>query len=539
MNRIKKNINRLLIKLIIIFFILSIAVSAFFTVTLYISEKESLYQTAVNNYSNVKFDITQNYTLNVGWSTYSNSDNDKSIIVKDENNKIYVDTENRAAITYVDENRCYTFGYIDKTALRNSIPEEVYKKIEDYLNSPPVDESYYELVCSEYIEKDSNEVIPIRVSVVLTEETHTWNVQDTLIEDFKLNVTDSEKGPSNDVICRKSGLMYRNTIPKDLIFPADNDILTNFEPPEYADEKDLFYEKNFNYVYFKSETVYVITSEINVVNSNNNISNYVSVDGLLNPYVITYKETFNVFESCKRMIFLSVSYTFILFFIVGAIVIYFSLSTLKKQYKQEEELRDYTNTLAHNLKTPLFIISGNAEILKELAQGSKEENYINVIVEKSSEMNMLIHDTIELSKLDSITLEPHFEPIRLAVLIKDTVSNYPEYNKYINLNIDESAAVNADKDLLILAIRNLVENAIKNIGSNNLIFITADKDCFIIENSFKRTDEMHSKSSLVQNPNSLCSNGIGLKIVDKVIKLHGFKYKITQTDNSFIFKIIF
>ncbi len=75
-----------------------------------------------------------------------------------------------------------------------------------------------------------------------------------------------------------------------------------------------------------------------------------------------------------------------------------------KTYKQQEELenrrKEMTSALAHDLKTPLSIISGYAENLQADIHPEKREHYIEHIRENIKRMDRIIHKMLELTKLE-------------------------------------------------------------------------------------------------------------------------------------------
>lgn len=89
----------------------------------------------------------------------------------------------------------------------------------------------------------------------------------------------------------------------------------------------------------------------------------------------------------------------------------------------EENRRDFTNAMAHELKTPLCVIRGFAENLKENTVAEKRDYYLDQIILKTEEMDMLAAEMIYVSRLDSDKLILKKEPIRLNELIETQLKN--------------------------------------------------------------------------------------------------------------------
>lgn len=83
--------------------------------------------------------------------------------------------------------------YLDYFTLRNSMTDEQYNKIADYLNSEPDENgNYYILSVNQYAMDNYNgvgtdEMIPIRLEILRTNENHVWYAEDEHIEYFDLS----------------------------------------------------------------------------------------------------------------------------------------------------------------------------------------------------------------------------------------------------------------------------------------------------------------------------------------------------------------
>lgn len=91
---------------------------------------------------------------------------------------------------------------------------------------------------------------------------------------------------------------------------------------------------------------------------------------------------------------------------------------MKKQRLLEENRRDFTNAIAHELKTPLGVIRGFSENLKENVMEEKKDYYLEQIIGQTEEMNQMVQEMIYISKLDSDQLTLHTEPISLRSLLE-------------------------------------------------------------------------------------------------------------------------
>ena len=106
--------------------------------------------------------------------------------------------------------------------------------------------------------------------------------------------------------------------------------------------------------------------------------------------------------------------------IIGAVL----WKAMKKQLEQEERLRTVTNSMAHQLKTPLFVIGGYAENLAENVNTDKRTHYAQVITEQTNAMNEMVCKMLDYSRLDSESFTLNIERFELTAVAKEIIENY-------------------------------------------------------------------------------------------------------------------
>ena len=80
----------------------------------------------------------------------------------------------------------------------------------------------------------------------------------------------------------------------------------------------------------------------------------------------------------------------------------------------EEYRRNFTNAMAHEMKTPLSVIRGFAENLTENPDTGKKDYYLDQIIRQTEEMDGNVKEMIQVSKLDSddLILKQETLPVR-------------------------------------------------------------------------------------------------------------------------------
>lgn len=210
-----------------------------------------------------------------------------------------------------------------------------------------------------------------------------------------------------------------------------------------------------------------------------------------------------------------------------------------KQLKSMESLRkELVANVSHDLRTPLAIINGYAETLVIKGCKIKEEDrikYLNNIVNSTKNLEKLVQELFELSKLESNKVQLKKERVNLSELLNDLVSRYQilAQNRSIELklNVPEISYVSIDIALMERAIQNLMENALKFTPEQGLIVLNVvqekdyikveieDSGMGIAQEYLPFVFDRYKKVSQRKEENA--GAGLGLAIVKKIIELHG------------------
>lgn len=156
------------------------------------------------------------------------------------------------------------------------------------------------------------------------------------------------------------------------------------------------------------------------------------------------------------------------------------LYDITRQLDVENRRREFTANVSHELKTPLHIISGSAELLKNgIVKQEDEQQFLDQIYNECQHMRSLIDDIIRLSKIEERegeVIKDAVDAHELALTIKDSLSQLAQ-EKGISLNVQGGRArMLASSSMLYSAIFNLVDNAIKYSDNGGHVNIITDED---------------------------------------------------------------
>lgn len=234
----------------------------------------------------------------------------------------------------------------------------------------------------------------------------------------------------------------------------------------------------------------------------------------------------------------------LLIFIIASYIL--SRQSYKIYLKREEldsQRKEMTNALAHDLKTPLSIISGYAQNLQEDVHTEKREHYASHIQANVYRMDKIIKKMLKMSKLDSDSFEIKFEDVLLNEISSGIINRYENIcdEKSITTYITGEVVVKADKALMERVIDNFFVNALDNMNDGGTISILIDDDTFEIFNSGSHIPEeiiddiwLPYKKGNVERNNTKGS-GLGLSIVRTILELHKYPYGVKNNEDGVTF----
>lgn len=226
-----------------------------------------------------------------------------------------------------------------------------------------------------------------------------------------------------------------------------------------------------------------------------------------------------------------------------------TLNYAKEELKQTDDLRrDLLANVSHDLKTPLTMIKGYAEMAKDLNGNNKQkrEENLNIIIEETDRLNNLVEDILALSKMQANKDTLNIEQFDLIKMINSIIKRYDilqmQENYVFSCHMPNTLLVKADYKKIEQVIYNLINNAINYTGEDNKITISVSGDEEIlveIQDTGKGIDEYelahiwdkyyHSQKKHKRNK---VGTGLGLSIVKNILEAHHFQYGVKSKKGS-------
>lgn len=145
--------------------------------------------------------------------------------------------------------------------------------------------------------------------------------------------------------------------------------------------------------------------------------------------------------------------------------------------KIDETRKELIANVSHDLKTPLTMIKAYAEMIKDISGSNKQKRneHLDVIINETDNLNRLVSDMLDLSKLQAGVSTVIVQPFDISQAINDTVEKFNTISKEegitIEVNCEPELIALGDQDRINEVIYNFTTNAIKHVGSDKKVIL--------------------------------------------------------------------
>ncbi|MFD0711788.1 sensor histidine kinase [Paenibacillus sp. GCM10027626] len=212
-------------------------------------------------------------------------------------------------------------------------------------------------------------------------------------------------------------------------------------------------------------------------------------------------------------------------------------------------------TVSHELKTPITAVSGQIEgMIHNIGAYKDRDKYLQRSYVIMKDMEKLVHELLNIFKLESAGFEPQLELVNISNLVQNSMRRL-EYasnakSMVVETNIVDSLWVRADRNLIEKAITNVIQNAIQYSTSgervairlesvrDHVVFQVLNTGASIPDNQLSEIFEPFHRIEKSRNRNT-GGSGLGLYIVKQILDLHHIEYSITNTKKGVLFQMKF
>lgn len=221
-----------------------------------------------------------------------------------------------------------------------------------------------------------------------------------------------------------------------------------------------------------------------------------------------------------------------------------TLNYAKTELAATEKLqKELIANISHDLRTPLTMITGYGEVMRDLPGENTPEN-IQIIIDEATRLSTLVNDLLDLSKIQSGSIQPEKSEFCLTDSIKNIFTRYAKLKEQDGYNIlfesDEDVYIFADELKISQVIYNLVNNAVNYVGEDKTVIVTQKvngKKVLIevtdhgdgippekleyIWDRYYKVDKEHKRGVI--------GTGLGLSIVKGILDSHKARYGVRST----------
>lgn len=238
------------------------------------------------------------------------------------------------------------------------------------------------------------------------------------------------------------------------------------------------------------------------------------------------------------------------FIIMITVVFCFLSRRIVKPFEENSRMqKQFITDASHELKTPLAIISANAEVL---AYKNGENEWIGNITTQVGRVSELVNELLTLNRLEEIDEVTDISQVDLSEMVTKKADEFEEVfkSKHASLirEIQPDVLYNGNPSQLDRLISVLVENASKYVTENGEVRITLEKDArhtgltvFNTCETDSETDYKHLFDRFYRTDASRTSStgghGIGLSIAKRIVVLHGGSIEAIPSDEGLTFRV--
>lgn len=210
-------------------------------------------------------------------------------------------------------------------------------------------------------------------------------------------------------------------------------------------------------------------------------------------------------------------------------------TTSEKLKKSKDFQNELLANVSHDLRTPLTMIKGYAEMIRDISREDEKQcaEDVAVIVEETDRLTALVNEILEYSELQMYDSETVMNDVNLSETVSSVADSFEKlYSKdgYIfERIIADDIHIKGNVSRLQRAVYNLLDNAVRHAGEDKLVGITlkTDNEKAIIEISDHGSgiapDELEhiwDRYYTKRQRNGKGISGLGLAIVKQIVSQH-------------------
>ena len=220
-----------------------------------------------------------------------------------------------------------------------------------------------------------------------------------------------------------------------------------------------------------------------------------------------------------------------------------------KLNRSREFQMELLSNVSHDLRTPLTMIKGYAEMIRDISWENDEDRNsdVQVIIKEADRLTALVNEILEYSELQSMTGEEssEFEDIDLSTLVRSTAERFEMLLRPENVTVEKDIAdgiqIRGDGSRLERALYNLMDNAVRHTGSGKKIRVSLsemDSKAYIRVTDFgngiseEESKVIWDRYYTSRQRKGKGVSGLGLAIVKQIVTMHSGSCSVESTEGE-------
>lgn len=218
-----------------------------------------------------------------------------------------------------------------------------------------------------------------------------------------------------------------------------------------------------------------------------------------------------------------------------------TINSMASKIKSTDKIKnDFISTVSHELRTPLTAIKGWGETLQQIGDSDPvlTNRGMGVIISESTRLNGIVEELLDFSRMQSGRMVLKNEKMDILAELDETVFAFKDRSMREGIDLiynapNVPAPIDGDPDRIKQVFVNILDNALKytkqggkittvaEIKNDRIKITITDTGCGISEEDLPHVKEKFYKTNMTVH-----GSGIGLAVVDEIIRLHGGTFDI-------------
>ncbi len=226
-----------------------------------------------------------------------------------------------------------------------------------------------------------------------------------------------------------------------------------------------------------------------------------------------------------------------------------TLNYATEEIKKTENLRrELIANVSHDLRTPLTLIKGYAELIKDISGANKEkrEEHLDIIIKEADRLSILVRDMLNLSQIESLKSSAEVVKVNLSLLVNKVLNSFKVLQEKEGYTFIEEVMpdlyIKGDPVRIEIVIYNLVSNAVNYTGEDKTVIVRLyQKEGWVkfeVEDSGVGLSDKAQKDiwqryyRIKEHRRSVVGSGLGLSIVKSILDYHKSQYGVISEEGK-------